>query len=51
MKTNLFKEGDKVKWLDKTGKILRNDRDFRCWVVEFPGCTLTLHYRDLELIF
>ena len=48
-KTNMFAEGNLVDWKGKTGKITRNDNDFRYWVVEFRDCTRILHYEDLEL--
>jgi len=37
--TNLFKSGDKVEWEGKIGTIIRNDNNFRYWVVEFSDCT------------
>lgn len=50
-KTNMFTTGDYVTYKNKTGKILRNDKDFRCWRVEFDDCIRILHFEDLELTF
>ncbi len=49
--TNLFATGDTVKWKNETGTILRNDSDFRYWVVEFESYTRIIHYEDLELVY
>jgi hypothetical protein len=50
-KTNMFKIGDKVEWRGEIGSIIRNDKDFRYWVVEFEDYTRILHYEDIELTF
>lgn len=50
-KTNMFKQGDLVTYEGKVGTVLRNDRDFRYWVVELQDCTRILHYEDLQLTF
>lgn len=50
-KTNMFATGDYVVYKNKTGRILRNDKDFRCWCVEFYDCIRKLHFEDLELTF
>ena len=49
--TNLFKPKDKVIWENEIGTIVRNDVDFRYWVVEFDTHTKILHYEDIELTF
>ena len=50
-KTNMFARGDSVTYKGAVGTILRNDHDYRYWVVEFKGCTRILHYEDLEITF
>ena len=50
-KTNMFAQGNLVDWNGEVGKIVRNDKDYRYWVVEFPSHTKVLHYEDLEITF
>lgn len=50
-KTNMFATGNCVTYKGAVGRILRNDRDFRYWVVEFKDCTRILHYEDLDITF